>query len=285
MANLVLQILIIVTGGLVRLTGSGLGCPTWPQCVPGSFTPVAKQAEGWNSLVEFGNRLMTFVLAAAAVAVIVGARRFARDRRRFQLLAWVPLLGIVAQAVLGGIIVLAHLDPKTVSPHFLLSIALVAYSAWLLHRYDHSDGPYRLAVHRVIHRLTLVTAAVGAVVVVLGTAVTGSGPHSGDADEPVRFGFDPRATSWLHADSVMLFTGLVVAVLVAATVSAVPWAFRRMWALTLGLSVAQGLIGYLQFFTGLPIVLVTVHLLGSALLTVAVTYGVLYGREPAAGAR
>ena len=274
-ANLVLQIVIIVTGGLVRLTGSGLGCPTWPQCVPGSFTPVPQQVQGAHSAIEFGNRLMTFVLAAAAVAVVVLAHRRAGHRRTFVKWCYGPILGIVAQAILGGIIVLAHLDPKTVSPHFLLSLVLVAYSAWLLHRYDVGDGPRRLAVPPVLHRLVQVTAVVAGVVMVLGTAVTGSGPHSGDADQPVRFGFDPRATSWLHADAVMLFVGLVVAVLVASRLVAVPERFRSWWTLIFALCVAQGLIGYTQFFAGLPIGLVTVHLLGSAVLTLAITYGVL----------
>lgn len=274
-ANLILQILIIVTGGLVRLTGSGLGCPTWPQCVPGSFTPVAQQAQGIHSIIEFGNRLMTFVLAAAAVAVVVLAHRRAGHRRSFVRWCYGPIIGIVAQAVLGGIIVLARLDPKTVSPHFLLSLVLVAYSTWLLHRYDAGDGERTLAVPPLLHRLVWVTAVVAGAVMVLGTAVTGSGPHSGDADEPVRFGFDPRATSWLHADAVMLFVGLVVAVMVAARLVSVPERFRFWWTVTFGLCVAQGLVGYTQFFAGLPIGLVLVHLFGSAVLTVSVTYGVV----------
>ncbi|HYO85404.1 MAG TPA: COX15/CtaA family protein [Dermatophilaceae bacterium] len=283
-ANLVLQILIILTGGLVRLTGSGLGCPTWPQCVPGSFTPVAKQEEGWNAAVEFGNRLLTFVLAAAALLVIVGAWRFARDRRGFLRAATVPLLGIVAQAVLGGIIVLADLDPKTVSPHYLLSILLVAYSTWLLHRFDTGEGPHRLTVHPLVRRLALVAVGVGGVVIVLGTAVTGSGPHSGDADEPVRFGFDPQATAWLHADAVMLFTGLVVGVVIASRVTAAPAEFRRAWTWLLAICLVQGLIGYTQYFSGLPLVLVAIHLAGAAFLTVALTLGVLTAREPEARA-
>ncbi len=274
-ANLVLQIVIIVTGGLVRLTGSGLGCPTWPQCVPGSFTPLAEQAQGIHPAIEFGNRLMTLVLAAVAGVLVVLAHRRARDRRSFVKWCYGPIVGILAQAVLGGIIVLAHLDPKTVSPHFLLSLVLVAYSSWLLHRYDVGDGHPMLAVPRVLYRLVQVTAVAAGVVMVLGTAVTGSGPHSGDADQPVRFGFDPRATSWLHADAVMLFVGLVVAVMVAARLVDVPARFRFWWTMALGLCVAQGLVGYTQFFAGLPIGLVTVHLLGSALLTVAVTFGVV----------
>jgi cytochrome c oxidase assembly protein subunit 15 len=277
-ANLALQILIIVTGGLVRLTGSGLGCPTWPQCVAGSFTPVQTQAEGFHKYIEFGNRLLTFVLAIGAVAVIVGAWRFAKDRPRLRLAAWVPLVGIVAQAILGGIIVLTKLDPKTVSPHFLLSIVLVAYSAWLLARFDEGDAPAEPVVHPAARKLTWVAAAVAVVVIVLGTAVTGSGPHSGDADEPVRFGFDPQVTSWLHADAVILFTGLAIALAVLARVTSAPSPFRRSWDWVLGISVIQGLIGYTQYFAGLPIALVTLHLLGASVLTVAVTNGVLTAR-------
>jgi heme a synthase len=280
-ANLGLQMFIIVSGGLVRLTGSGLGCSEWPQCTPGSFTPVAQQAEGYHSLIEFGNRLITFVLAAVGIAVIYGARRWASDRRRFLVLSTVPLVGILAQAVLGGIIVWSKLDPKTVSPHFLLSVLLIAYSAWLLERFDRGDGGRRVLVHPLIARMTYVACAAAAVVIVLGTAVTGSGPHSGDANEPIRFGFDPRTTSWLHADSVMLFVGLVVAIVVASRVSTAPERFRWWWSAILVICVIQGLIGYTQFFAGLPVALVTLHLLGSAVLTAAVTFGTLAARQRA----
>ncbi len=278
-ANLLCQGGIIITGGLVRLTGSGLGCPTWPQCVEGSFTPVRTQEQGIHSLIEFGNRLLTFVLAAAAVAVIIGAYKFAKDRPALLRWSWVPLLGIVAQAVLGGIIVWTKLDPRTVSPHFLLSIALVAFSVWLLYRYDEGDGPRQRTVHPVVARLAHVTAAVAGVVIILGTAVTGSGPHSGDAEQPVRFGFDPQATSWLHADSVMLFTGLVIALVVASRISAVPERFVQAWRWVLVVCVIQGAIGYTQYFAGLPIVLVTLHLIGSAVLTALISYGVMTTRR------
>lgn len=280
LANLWLQGLIIVTGGLVRLTGSGLGCSEWPQCTPGSFTPVQHQAEGYHSLIEFGNRLMTIVLGVVAVACIYGARRWAQDRRGFTLLATIPLVGILGQAIVGGIIVLTKLDPKTVSPHFLLSAALVAYSAWLVVHLDRgSEAPLRRAVPRALDVAARVAVAATAVVVVLGTAVTGSGPHSGDADQPVRFGFDPRTTSWLHADSVMLLVGVVVALVVGARLVAVPASFRTWWDRVLGLCVVQGVVGYTQFFAGLPVVLVIVHLALAAVLCAWVTLGTCAARH------
>lgn len=292
LANLVLQGVIIVTGGLVRLTGSGLGCPTWPQCTPGSFTPVPQQEQGWHVFVEFGNRLMTFVLAAAAVWVLVGAiRRAARlgtpAARRFAWWAAVPLLGIVAQAIVGGIIVLAKLDPKTVSPHFLLSIVLVAYSAWLVVRYDEGGAPTELAVPPLLRRLAVLAAVGFAGLVVLGTAVTGSGPHSGDADEPIRFGFDPVATSRLHSGAAWLFVVCLVAIAVLVRGrhrDDVPPDYRRWWTAALHLAIVEGAIGYLQYFLGLPGALVAIHMGVSALLTAVITRAVLATRRPVSAA-
>ena len=129
--NVVAQVGIVVTGGLVRLTGSGLGCPTWPQCVPGSYTPVVQQAQGWHKDVEFGNRLLTFVVGVAAVAVVVSVTAWVMRTgapRRLLAFAAVPILGVVAQAVLGGVTVLTNLAPAAVAGHFLLSMVLVAAS-------------------------------------------------------------------------------------------------------------------------------------------------------------
>ncbi len=278
-ANLVLQMLIIVSGGLVRLTGSGLGCPTWPQCTPGSFTPVVGQEQGIHAAIEFGNRLMTFVLGFTAIALVYAAQRWAPHRPRFVWWSTVPLLGIVAQALLGGVIVLAHLDPKTVSPHFLLSIALVAFSAWLLRRYDEGDGVRRVVVSPSVHALAYAAAGAFAVVTVFGTAVTGSGPHSGDAEQPVRFGFDPVVTSRLHSAAVWVFVILVVAALVLLRREGARAALIRPWALVLGLSLAQGLVGYVQYALQIPWGLVLVHMALSALLTAAMTFAVLSTRQ------
>ena len=275
LTNLVLEVGIVVTGGLVRLTGSGLGCPTWPQCVPGSFTPVPHQAQGIHKLIEFGNRTLTGVVVVAAVAVILAAWKLAPGRRALLWLSTLPLLGVVAQAVLGGLTVLTGLNPALVASHFLLSMVIVAISTLLLHRACEGDAPPAPVVRREVGLLARVTVALGAVVLVLGTVVTGSGPHSGDATHPTRFGFDPRSVSWLHADAVMLFTGLVVAMLVAVRMVDGPERARRAWLAVLVVTLAQGVIGYVQYFTGLPEAVVALHMLGASLLVVVLTRGLL----------
>jgi len=279
LANLVMQIAIVVTGGLVRLTGSGLGCPTWPQCVPGSYVPVVEQPEGFHKYIEFGNRLLTGVIGIVALAAFVVVLLLVRHRRTtgtrasrgLLALAAVPFLGVVVQAVLGGVTVLAGLSPATVAAHFLLSMVLVAASTALLLRVL---SPTPAVARREVGWIAWSVAAVAAVVLVLGTLVTGSGPHSGDADTPARFSFDPRLVSWLHADAVWLFVGLVVALVLAMRlVGAQPAAHRRaLWLLAVTL--LQGLVGYVQYFTDLPVALVAVHMLGASLLVVAVTAAV-----------
>ena len=278
LVNLILEIGIVVTGGLVRLTGSGLGCPTWPQCVPGSFTPVAEQAEGFHKLIEFGNRTLTSVVGIAAVLVIVAIWRWAPHRRALRRISFLPLVGVLLQAVLGGITVLTGLNPALVAAHFLASMVLVSLSAYLLYRVSEGDGPPVALVRHEIRAVARVTAALGGVVLVLGTVVTGSGPHSGDASTP-RFGFDPRTISWLHADAVMLFVGLVVAVLLAVQLTANDPRPRQVWHAVFGITVLQGLVGYTQYLTGLPEALVLVHMLGASLLAVSLTYGVLSLRK------
>jgi cytochrome c oxidase assembly protein subunit 15 len=273
--NLVLEVGIVVTGGLVRLTGSGLGCPTWPQCVPGSFTPVPHQEQGVHKLIEFGNRTLTSVVGICAILVILAVWRWAPERRTLRRLSFLPLLGVVAQALLGGITVLTHLHPATVALHFLLSMLIVLVSALLVQRAGEGDAVATQLVRSEASLLARVTAGVGVVVLALGTVVTGSGPHSGDAVHPTRFGFDPRSVSWLHADAVMLFVGLVVAVLVAVRLSTAEERPRRAWLAVLLVTLAQGLVGYTQYFTDLPEALVAVHMLGACLLVVALTFGLL----------
>jgi cytochrome c oxidase assembly protein subunit 15 len=271
LVNLVAQIGIVLTGGLVRLTGSGLGCPTWPQCVPGSYTPVVEQPQGIHKDIEFGNRLLTFVVGLAAIAALVMMWRFVRRTgapRRLLVLGAVPLLGVVAQAVLGGVTVLTGLSPATVAAHFLVSMVLVAASTVL---YLAVAVPTPAApVRREIVGLGWAIAGLAGVVLVLGTVVTGSGPHSGDADTPARFGFDPATVSWLHADAVWLFVGLVVALAVAVRLSSAPVVERRTVVL-LVVTLLQGAVGYVQYATDLPIALVAVHMLGASVLVVAVT--------------
>jgi cytochrome c oxidase assembly protein subunit 15 len=278
LANLVAQVGIVVTGGLVRLTGSGLGCPTWPECVDGSIAPTFEQAEGFHKYIEFGNRTLTGVLLVIALASVVLVWR-AAPRPAMKTAAVVVLAGVLLQAVLGGITVLRGLDPVTVSAHFLVSMALISAAAYLWFARSETGAPPRALVPPLVSRLGWSTTAVGGVVLVLGTVVTGSGPHSGDADEPARYGFDPRTVAWLHADVVMLFLGLVVATWLAARLASESARSARAWLVVLGVSLAQGLTGYVQYFTGLPEAVVLVHMLGASLLVVALTNADLALRE------
>jgi heme a synthase len=282
-ANLVGEVVIVITGGVVRLTGSGLGCPTWPECVPGSFTPVPYQEEGIHKLIEFGNRTLTGVVGLLALACVWAVFTRMRQRRPLLLVAVGLVAGVLVQAVVGGIAVRMTLSPVVVAFHFLLSMVMVALSTMLLRGSEDGwspDGtavvePRELLVPRLVSTLAWVTAAVGAVVLVLGTVVTGSGPHSGDAVQPARTGFDPRSVAWLHADVVMLFVGLVVAVLVAVWLTSSSDRAKATWRGVLVVTLLQGAIGYAQYFTGLPEVLVALHMFGACLLVVTLTLGVM----------
>lgn len=277
LANLVAQTGIVVTGAIVRITESGLGCPTWPECVEGSIAPTADQAESFHKYIEFGNRLLTFVLVILAIAALVAALIDRRRRRNAGLpprpvlfvLAVIPIVGTVAQAVLGGITVLTGLHPATVAAHFLLSMVIIAgVTALVVRSGDPGDRPITWLTPRPVRVLAWLLVAISALVVVLGVLVTGSGPHSGDATAE-RLGLDPRTISWLHADVVLLFLGLTIGLLVALSVLHGPrLALRRAWIL-LGVSLAQGVIGYVQYFTGLPEVLVGLHVLGACLVWIA----------------
>jgi heme a synthase len=285
LANLVVEVAIVVTGGLVRLTGSGLGCPTWPECVPGSFTPVLRQPEGVHKYIEFGNRTLTSVAGLAALAALVGTVLVVRRGRPAVLVRWaaLPLIGVLAQAVLGGVTVLTHLHPATVAAHFLLSMALVSVSTYLLLRVRSGDGTPVRQVRPEISRMIGGLVALTAVVLALGTVVTGSGPHSGDADQPARLGLDPRAASWLHSDAVLVWFGLLGAVLVGLHFTQAPAAVTRAARVLLAVGLLQGAVGYLQYATGLPVVAVAGHMLGASLMVVAVTWlvGTLVVRSPA----
>ncbi len=276
--NLVVQVGIVVTGGLVRLTGSGLGCPTWPECVDGSLVPTNKQEEAWHKYVEFGNRLLTFLLAIAALAAIVGVLVWWRRQKSAALparppvmwLAAVPIVGTVAQAVLGGITVLTGLHPLIVAAHFLLSIAIIAGCVLLVDRaQDPADRPTLPIVRRELLWLGNALVATALAVIVLGTIVTGAGPNSGDADVTHRLGIDQRVAAWVHADVVYLFIGLMIAMLVALRLVDGPTlAWRRMWLLVAA-ALLNGVVGYAQLFTGLPWAFVATHMLLACLIWVA----------------
>ncbi|MGO1165655.1 MAG: COX15/CtaA family protein [Janibacter sp.] len=278
--NLVVEIGIVITGGLVRLTGSGLGCPTWPQCVPGSYVPTHEQEEGIHKLIEFGNRTLTGLLGFVALALLIALYTGARGRTELIKGTGVVLVGIAAQAIVGGITVLTGLNPWIVAFHFLCSMLLIAVSSWLVWRHRQAPGRTHSLVHPLVDRIVWALVAVAAVVLVLGTIVTGSGPHSGDAEAPARTGFDPRTISWLHADSVMLFVGIVVAVWLGAKLTGRTPAPARAWLVVLVVTLAQGLIGYVQYLTNLPETLVLAHMLGASLLVVAIVRAIVLTRSP-----
>jgi cytochrome c oxidase assembly protein subunit 15 len=259
---LFLQAALVVTGGAVRLTGSGLGCPTWPECTPGSYTPVPHQAEPQlNVWIEFANRLLTFVLVIASIAVIVAVIK--NDRRDLDRLAIGQFLGIFGQGILGGITVLTDLNPIPVAGHLLLSIILIAGATSLYSR-RHAPAIF-VKTTPLTNKISLAHVGISFLVIILGTIVTGSGPHAGDA-QAKRFDFDIRTVAWLHADVVIFLLGVTFAFYVAAGTSYQSKKAIKIFAL---IALAQGGIGYLQYFTGIPEVLVAAHLLGATLVWIA----------------
>ena len=260
-----LQGALIVTGGAVRLTGSGLGCPTWPECTPGSYTPVPYQAEGQlHAWIEFGNRLLTFVLLLTAVVVVVIAFKSPKNaisKRRVRALAALQILGILGQGLLGGITVLTGLHPATVAAHFLLSIFLIAGAISL--RYE-MIGIIKQSPTGLIASLIPILIWLTLIVIIVGTIVTGSGPHAGDA-EAKRFDLDPKSLSWLHADFViaLLVLTTILWLLIKQTNANL---LTRKIQIFLLIVISQGLIGYIQYATGLPELVVGFHLLGAALV-------------------
>ena len=273
--TIVVNGLLVVTGGVVRLTGSGLGCPTWPRCTEESFTPHG--IYGIHSAIEFGNRMLTWVLVAVAVGTFVAA--WQSGRRDLRRIALVIALGIPAQAVIGGITVLTDLNPWVVSFHLLCSLAIIGVAVLFLHRLDRPapDVPPRGAVLG----LAWATFVSSWAVFYVGTVVTGSGPHAGDAGS-ARNGLSPLQMSQLHTDLVFLFVGLSLGLLFATIATGAPAATRRAVVVLLVVEVAQGAIGFAQYFTDLPIALVGLHMLGAALISATVTWALLQVREPAA---
>ena len=268
-ALLVLQAGLVVTGGAVRLTGSGLGCPTWPECTDGSIGPVITQAEDQlHAWIEFGNRLIAWlilILALAALVYIVKKLKNRNDFKRLRLLAILQILGFLGQVVLGGITVLTKLNPISVSAHFVLTLPLIAGALALRHRV--LDRPV-LQLQPMTRTVTKVVTALSFVVLLLGVVVTGTGPHAGDADAK-RYPFNFEAVSILHADSVIALICLAIALYLVVKVSEsaeVKKLFGRMILIFLAICLAQGAIGYLQYLTGLPELLVGAHLLGATLV-------------------
>jgi cytochrome c oxidase assembly protein subunit 15 len=254
----VVNVLIVVTGGAVRLTSSGLGCPTWPRCVGNSLAPRSKL--GINGVIEFSNRTLTFVVGLTLLATLIVAWR----QRRSAGLALLALLGIPAQALLGGIVVLTDLNPWLVALHFLLSAAIIAVAFrfwWVV------TEQRPAAVPAPIRALTLALGAAALLVLVAGTVVTGAGPHAGDVKHGTvkRIDLPIAGLAQLHADLVMILVGLTIGALAAGWGLGVP-ALRKAAAAALVVELAQGAIGYTQYFLHVPPLLVGVHLLGACLV-------------------
>lgn len=266
-ANLMVitQSAIVITGASVRLTGSGLGCSTWPECTPGSYTPSPDQPEApLHAWIEFGNRLLTFVLFLNALVLMIS---ILRNRKELFGLGAIQILGILAQAVLGGITVLTGLNPATVAGHFMLSIILIA-AALSLRQRIYGKSPSGLIVSKLTRNLARALVLLTFVVLIAGTIVTGSGPHAGDSTAE-RFPLDARTVSWIHADLVIALIGVAIALLISIQVGE-SGATREILGARIKVfllaSLVQGAIGYTQYFTGLPEVLVTFHILGSILV-------------------
>lgn len=268
-ALLVIQAGIVVTGGAVRLTGSGLGCPTWPECTDGSIKPIVNQAQGQlHAWIEFGNRLLAWVMLILAIAALIYVIKRLKSRSDFsylRALALLQILGFVGQVVLGGITVLTKLNPITVSAHFVLTIPLIAGALTLRHRI--LDRPL-VYVKALTRNLTKLVTSLAFVVLVLGVVVTGTGPHAGDASVK-RYPFDARAVSSLHADAVIALICLTIALYLVVKSSEsqeVQSVFGRYVMVLIFIELAQGAIGYVQYFTGLPELIVGAHLLGAVLV-------------------
>lgn len=277
-ATLVVQVGIVGTGGLVRLTGSGLGCPTWPQCTPGSLVNTPEM--GIHGVIEFGNRLLTFVLVVVAILTFLFVVRMRRERRDLFWLALVIGLYVPLQAVIGGITVLTNLNPYVVGLHYFASVVLVALAAVLVGRVYAVPGPRERAVPAWYAAVAQATAALVMITVVVGILVTGSGPHAGDGGA-ARNGLNPEFMQHVHSWPAYALLVLTL-VLVVGSRRTSPGLRLGLWTgLLLAVEVAQVVVGLWQARTGLPIVLVNIHMVLAVLLVAAMTAVVMHLTAPA----
>lgn len=279
-AAAVLLAAIVVTGGAVRLTSSGLGCPTWPRCTTSSVVAPAT----YHALVEFGNRVVTTLVGIFIGIVAIAAPLRRPARRDLTLLAWSLVGGFIGQAVIGGLSVLYHLSPPWVMAHFLLSMGMLWAALVLVHRAHPTWTPQPPAGKPELVLLTRLLVAAGAVVLVLGTVTTGTGPHAGSGAHIRRLHLPLERVTQLHADSALFLTGLVVATLFAVRLTDTTALVRRraIWlAAAVGLQVV---IGYTQYFLNLPPSVVELHIAGATLLWCSAVWLALGLTAPAATA-
>jgi len=264
---------IAVTGAIVRVTASGLGCPTWPQCFPGSFTPVAvSEVPRIHQAVEFGNRIITFGVVLTAILAVYAVTR-ARRRAEVRVYAWVMPASTVVQAVIGGVTVRTGLLWWTVALHLLASMTMVWLAVLLYVRIGEPDnGVPRLQVPKPLRWLTVLSAVALAAVLVAGTLVTAAGPHAGDTS-PTRT--VPRLqvgiTTLVHAHSSLLigYLALLVGLGFGLLATSAPRPVLLRLGVLIALVCAQAVVGTVQYFTGVPATLVAVHVAGAAAVTAA----------------
>nr|WP_314249069.1 COX15/CtaA family protein [Streptomyces sp. DSM 40907] len=281
LAALVMSVVIVVTGGAVRLTGSGLGCDTWPKCTDDSL--IVTQEQGFHGAIEFGNRMLTYVLSAAVGWAIIAARSAKPWRHSLTQLGWVQFFTVMANAVLGGITVLTGLNPYSVAGHFLLATALITVTTVTWQRTREGDGASRPRVPGPVRKLSWALLAATLVLIAAGTVVTGSGPHAGDSSEIKRMPFDWDTTAHVHAVSAWLVCALGIAMWLVLRVVDAPADTRARARDLLVVLLAQGAIGYVQYATQVPEALVAAHMLGSCLVWIAVVRIALSLRERPAG--
>lgn len=269
--SLVIQILIVATGGAVRLTGSGLGCPTWPLCTDASL--IATPEMGVHGAIEFGNRLLSIIVGFVAILMVLMLIRLRRERRDLMTLALVILGGTVLQGLIGGLSVRVQLDPSVVGVHFAISAILVAVSAALVYRVWMGPRGDRLLVSRPITLLTHVTSLFVALTIIAGILTTGAGPHAGD-DGSARNGLDASILQHVHSwpGYALLATTLALVIMLAIG------GHRRIMnfaIILLVLEAVQAVVGIVQSRTGLPIVLVGSHMIIACTIAAAMTVVVL----------
>ncbi len=272
---LISNVLIVATGGLVRLTGSGMGCDTWPYCTGDSLVPT--QELGIHGMIEFGNRTLTGLLIVIALLAFLAVVRV--PRRDLRALTLANGFGIILQAVVGGVVVWLHLPPVLVGIHFVISAALVANGAALVHRTSTVDGPRRRAVGAGFAALAWATAGAVVVTVLVGILLTGAGPHAGD-DEAARNGLDP--VLWQHIHSWPAYVTFALTVLLLIASWRTPAVLRlRLWVgLLLVVELVQIAVGLWQARTGLPILLVNIHMVLAVALVAAMTAVIVHLTVP-----
>lgn len=278
LACVVMAVIIVVTGGAVRLSQSGLGCPTWPTCTDDSLTPTPEM--GINGVIEFTNRMLTYVLCAVVGVAIIAARARGPRRRSLTRLGWAQFWLVAANGVIGGVTVLTKLNPYIVGSHFLAATALLTVAVLMWHRAREGDEEPRDVATRPVRQLSWVLVGSVAVLIVIGAVVTGSGRHAGDAKQGVhRIRLNFREITQLHVDFVFIVTGLTIALWFALRAVHAPSRSRRRVVELFAVLMLQGTIGFVQYFNDSPEVMVGAHMLGSCLVWIAVLRVVLSLRE------